>query len=205
MRLEALAGLRDESLVDVEAGASGEEGGVGLEVVDLRFEDFEIGDVGRVGDDGVEGFRRDGVEQVRLKKADACGEVVMLGVVSGDGERGGRGIECGDGGLRHRVGEGDGDGSRAGADVGDGDGRVVREEFERGFDEMFGFWTRDEDVRRDAEREAVELLLAGDVLDGLVLGAAVDPLVVGGELVGCDGCFGVGEQEGAVDAGGAHE
>lgn len=89
MRGEALAGLGDEALVDVEAGASGKEGRVRLEVVDLGREDFQIGDVGRVGDDGVEGLGGDGGKQVGLEEANAIVELMMLGVVTGDGERGG--------------------------------------------------------------------------------------------------------------------
>ena len=41
---------------------------------------------------------------------------------------------------------------------------------------MFGFGAGDEDGGSDAEGEAVELLFAGDVLDGLVGGAALDAL-----------------------------
>jgi hypothetical protein len=47
---------------------------------------------------------------------------------------------------------------------------------------MFGLGARDEDGGGDAEGEAVELLLAGDVLDGLVGEAAADEGVIGGLL-----------------------
>lgn len=204
-RIEALAGLRDEAPVDVEAGRSGEERSARLKVQDLGVEDFKLGDVGRVGDDGVEGLRCDGGKQVRLKKADAVGEMMTLGVVAGDGERGGRDVERGERCERKRMGERDGDGPRTGADVGDADGRVAGQPLQRGFHEVFGFRARDEDVGRDAEREAVEFLFSGDVLDRLVPGAALDPLAVGGELPGRERRIGVGEQEGAVDPGGAHE
>lgn len=103
------------------------------------------------------------------------------------------------------MGERDGDGSGAGADVGNGDGRVVWDALECGFDEVFGFRAGDENVGRDAEREAVELLLAGDVLDGLVLGAATEPLLIDGALFGRERHIWVREQEGAIDAGGAQE
>ena len=43
---------------------------------------------------------------------------------------------------------------------------------EDGFDEVFGFGAGNEDGGGDVEREAVELLLAGDVLDGFVGEAA---------------------------------
>ena len=45
---------------------------------------------------------------------------------------------------------------------------------EGSFNEVLGLWTWDEDRRGDFEREAVELLLAGNVLDGLVFEAARD-------------------------------
>ena len=66
------------------------------------------------------------------------------------------------------VCERDGDGSGAGADVDNPKGRGGIEFGEDGFDEVFGFGAGDEDGRCDVEREAVELLFAGDVLDGLV-------------------------------------
>ena len=55
---------------------------------------------------------------------------------------------------------------------------------EDGFDEMLGLGARDKDGGSDVEGEAVELLLAGDVLDGLVSKAAVDALFVEVELFG---------------------
>jgi hypothetical protein len=51
---------------------------------------------------------------------------------------------------------------------------------EDGFDEVFGFRARDEDGGRDAEGEAEEFLLAGDVLDGFVVQAARDGGFIGG-------------------------
>jgi hypothetical protein len=60
---------------------------------------------------------------------------------------------------------------------------------EDGFDEMLGLGARDEDGRGDKEIKAVELLVAGDVLDGLVAEAAredlpLEGLLLGGELAG---------------------
>lgn len=65
--LERGARLGDEAAVEVEAGGAGEERGVWLVVADLRVEQrgVGVGNIGRVGDDGVEGltglfFRGDG-------------------------------------------------------------------------------------------------------------------------------------------------
>jgi len=68
---------------------------------------------------------------------------------------------------------------------------------EDGFDEVFGFGAGDEDVWGDAEGEAVELLLAGEVLEGFVGGAAGDELLEGCELGWGEFGFGVGEEVGA--------
>ena len=59
--MRGLVGLGDEAAVDVEAGFAGEERGGGLVVADLGVEGGAIGlgDVGRVADNGVEGFRLD--------------------------------------------------------------------------------------------------------------------------------------------------
>ncbi len=51
---------------------------------------------------------------------------------------------------------------------------------EDGFDEVLGLGAGDEDGGGDVEGEAVELLLAGDVLDGFVVQAAGDASFVDG-------------------------
>lgn len=71
---------------------------------------------------------------------------------------------------------------------------------EDGFDQVFGFWARDEDGWCDVEREAVELLLASDVLDGLVREAAENEAVVAGLLMGSERAVAVGVQRGARDS-----
>ncbi len=115
------------------------------------------------------------------------------GVFAGDGERGGRDVGGGDVRVRKMTRERDGDGAGAGADVENAkcggpstrslrflardDGIILGRacEFgEDGFDEVFGLGAGDEDGGGDAEGERVELLLAGDVLDRLVLEAAGD-------------------------------
>jgi hypothetical protein len=70
---------------------------------------------------------------------------------------------------------------------------------------MLGLGAGDEDGWSDAEGEAVELLGAGDVLDGLVANAACDGFVVSGELIGGEGACGVGEQGGLRDVEGVEK
>ena len=77
--------------------------------------------------------------------------------------------------------------------------------FQDGFDEVLGFGAWDEDGGRDVEGEAVELLLAGDVLDGFVVQAARDGLfrrrcVGGGEFA-----VGMGDEGDAGDLQGVEE
>jgi len=76
---------------------------------------------------------------------------------------------------------------------------------EDGFDKMFGLWARDEHGWSDAEGEAVELLLAGDVLDRLTGQAAEDSGFIGCELFRCESAIGVGVERGAREAGGVEE
>ena len=98
-------------------------------------------------------------------------------------------------------GDGDGDCAGACADVGDMECAFVVKACgpeEDGFDEVFGFGAGDEDRGCDAEGEAVELLLAGDVLERLVRGAAGDKGVVLREGDGVEIGFGMGEEPGAV-------
>lgn len=209
--LEGCVGLGDEAAVDVQAGGAGEESGVRLVVKDLRVEVCGVGfgDVGGVADDGVEGFGgvgcgfgvREGGKEVRPEEVDAVGQMVLTGVGLGDVEGFGGDVEGGDAGLREVGGEGEGEGSGAGAYVGDaqglgGEGLEVGED---GFDEVLGFGTGDKDGGRDAEIEAVELLVAGDVLDGLAAEAAGDGGFVGGLVGGGEFAVRMGEEGGSGD------
>jgi hypothetical protein len=72
------------------------------------------------------------------------------------------------------MGERDGDGSGAGAYVEDIEWGLVVQFCEDGFDEVLGFGPGDENGGGDVQCEAVELLLAGDVLDGFAGEAALD-------------------------------
>jgi hypothetical protein len=169
---------------------------------------FVDGDVGRVGDDDVEGrggFELRRGEQVGGEKVDAMAEVEATGVVLRDGEGGGGEVGGGDVGGGEMGGEREGDGSGAGADVEDAEGDASRGEvraavdpLEDGFDEELGFGAGDEGVTGDAEREAVKLLRAGEVLKRLLGGATggegAERREQGGGQVG----FGVGDEPGAV-------
>ena len=160
---EGGVGGGDEAAVDVEAMGAGEEGGVGFVVEDLvgHGGGFVEGDVGRVGDDDVEGWGGGEVgrgEEVGLEEGDAVREAEAGGVVFGDGEWGGVEVGGGDAGGGQVGGEGEGDGSGAGADVEDAGmadgGRPGGEPVEDGFDEELGFGAGDEGVAGDAEVEA---------------------------------------------------
>jgi len=176
---QGVVGGGDEAAVDIEAVRAGEESGVGFVVDDFALHGGGVacGDVGRVGDDGVEGFGGgvEACEQVGLQEGDAVGAVVGEGVFLRDGEGGLAGIDGDDGGCGEVGSERDGDGSGAGADVGEvqrGGGGLRGGPKEDLLDEEFGFGPWDEDGRRDAEGEAIELLRADEVLQGFAGGAA---------------------------------
>ena len=203
---EGFVGGGDEAAVDVEAGGAGEEGGVGFVLEDLLGHGggFVEGDVGRVGDDDVEGwggFELGCVEEIGLEEDDAVAEGEAAGVVLGDGERGGVEVGGGDEGVGEMGGESEGDGSGAGADVedaGSGEGGTGGDPVEDGFDEELGLGARDEGVGGDAEVEAVELVGADEVLDGLFGAAAGDEGAEGGDDRGGKLVAGVRDEPGAV-------
>ena len=199
-------GCGEEAAVDVETLGAGEEGGVGFVLEDFvgHGGGFVEGDVGRVGDDDVEG--REGLEQGRgeevgLEEGDVVGEAEAGGVVLGDGK--GRGVEVGSGDARGGKlgGECEGNGAGAGADVedvGPAESGAGSNPVENGFNEELGFGAGDEGVGGDAEVEAVELLVAGEVLDGFLGGAAGDEGAVGAKEGGGELGVGVGDEPGAV-------
>jgi hypothetical protein len=69
---------------------------------------------------------------------------------------------------------------------------------EDGFDQELGFRAGDQGVGCDVEREAVELLNAGEVLQGFVGGAALGEGLELGVGVWGEGFVGVGHEPGAV-------
>jgi hypothetical protein len=200
---EEVEGLRDEAAVDIEAGGAGVEGEGWLVVADLGGEGGSVveGDVGRVRGDDVEGgISCDGREEVAFEEANARREVEAHGVVAGDGESGGRDVDGGEGGVLEDGGDGDGDCAGAGAYVGDAEMwvRLLTRPVEDGFDEVFSFGARDEDVARHAEGEAEELLRAGEVLQRMLRGAAGGEVAEGIEVRRGEIVVGVSEEPGAV-------
>jgi hypothetical protein len=168
---EDVGGLGDEAAVDVEAVWAGKEGGGGFVVADFGGKGVAVvfGDVGRVGDDGVEGGGGEGGCEIGLKKLDAAAEG---GVVAGGDGEGGGGEVRGDGLHAGFEGKCDADAAGAGADI--EDSHAGLEEGEGEFDEEFGFGAWDENAGFDAEVAAVELLAFGDVLGGLALEALME-------------------------------
>jgi len=199
---ERLKGLRDETANDIESLVSGEDGNVRLIVLDhiLHLVGFVESDVGRVGDDEVEGgVARDVGENVAQGEAYASAEA--LGVAASDVESFGREIDGVNLGVGQFAGEGDGDGSRSGANVDDFEAwaeRKVVDEIEDGFDEVLGLRAWDEHGGGDEKVGAPELLVSGEVLQGLSGGAASDELVVLHLLGGGQLALGVGVEVGAV-------
>jgi len=177
---EGVIGLRDQAAVDVEAGFAGEESAGGLVIANLGVEGGAVGfgDIRWVADDGVEGACYC-CEEVGTVELDAVSNVVRLGVSLCDPDGIGRDIERGDFCLGELEGQRDGEDAGAGAYVEDFEVFLVREELQNRLDEVFGFRARDEDGWGDVEVETVELLLAGDVLDGFAGSAAVNTLPVG--------------------------
>ncbi len=207
---EGGVGGGNEPAVDVEAMGAGEESGVGFVVKHFfgHGGGFVERNVRGIGDDDVEGC--EGLEhgrgkEVGLEEGDAVGEAEAGGVLLGDGERGGVEIGCSEAGGGEFGGEGERDGAGAGTDVenvglavGCAGGGLCGDPVEDGLYEELGFGAGDESVAGDAEVEAVELLLAGEVLDGLLGDAAGDEGAVG--LMYVRGEFGVGvsDEPGAV-------
>lgn len=97
------------------------------------------------------------------------------------------------------MGERNGDRSGSRAYVDDLKRRIAIEPSEDSFDEVLGLRPRDEDCRRYAESETVELLFAGDVLDGLIGKAALDEVIVGILFIGRQGAVGFRVESGTRD------
>ena len=161
-------GLRGEAADQRQAVRARVEGHRGLVAGDVGGERaaVAVGDVGRVGEDGVE-RALDGLQQVALEQLHLEREPLRVG--ARDRERlgarvGGDHVEVRALGLqrqRHRAG--------ARADV--GHARAARQP-ERGLDQVLGLRARDQHAAVDEQVDRAEALGAEDVGDGLALRAA---------------------------------
>ena len=100
---ECGVGCGDEVLDDFEASWSGEDGGAGLEFAnfELHLVCLGLADVGRIGDDEVEGCSFQAVQQVGVVEEEIAFELQAGGVGFGDFEGGGRDV----GGVNLGVGQ----------------------------------------------------------------------------------------------------
>jgi hypothetical protein len=116
---ESGVGLGDEAGDDFGAGGSGENGVARFELADFELDliFFRFTDIGRIGDDEIEGVGSESGEQVGLAEMDTGFELVAGGVGAGDFEGGGGDVGGVDFGLGEFVGQGYGDAAGAGADV----------------------------------------------------------------------------------------
>ena len=134
-------------------------------MVELRLEDSDALDVGRVGDHGV--GRGRAVQQVGAGERDVEAEALRVGAGDGEGvvaDVGARDLEVVPLVLQREC-----DGAAAGADV---DDAGAAGQVERGLDERLGLGPRHEHARVDLQVEVAKAARAGDVGDGLALDRA---------------------------------
>jgi hypothetical protein len=140
-------------------------------------------------------------QQIHLERGDSAGDVVARGVAARDFERAGGDVRRHNFSLRQLARQRHGDASRAGADVGDAQRGVAAlraQALKRGFDQVLGFRARDQDAGIHLEREAPELLHAGQVLHGDAGGAAIEQFVQFQDVGGGQQVLGVRVKPGAV-------
>lgn len=174
-------GLVDECLVVFVSRLTAEKSEMRLMVPDFALQAVRLveSDVGRVGDDDVEGFGGEGREPVRGGELHGGAEVSSIG--RRDVQSIERDVTCPGFGSGF---EGEGYGNGSGAAAGVEDLVALGNTRNGGSDDMFGFWTRDEHGRRDGEFAAVEFLRFGDVLRRFATKALVKitPVVDPGEF-----------------------
>jgi hypothetical protein len=91
------------------------------------------------------------------------------------------------------------DSSGPGTHIEDIDRTIMGNAFEHGFDQVLGLRARNEGSRGHFESESEELLLAGDVLDGLAAEPALDDGLISGKLFRREHAIWMCEQGSAVD------
>jgi hypothetical protein len=205
--VQARKGFFEDSAVEGEAVGAAVEGGFGFVVTDAAVEGFDLGagDVGRVGDDQIEGLGVDdgfeGGEEVAFFDGDAAGEAEAVEVAAGDGGGGGADLGGDDDGGLEAVRDGGGDAPAAGAEVEDAGGvedHLSADGLDDVFDEGFGVGAGDQGVAGDLELEVEEMGLAGEVGDRFVLGGALDEVAEAGAIGVGEGVLVVGVE---LDAG----
>lgn len=181
---------RREPPVEVEAVRAARERRARLFEPDFRGEGGEVavGDVGRIGEDGVIASARERREEVARVERDAVAGAERGGVLLGDGACRRADVD----GVRLRLGQevqdGEADAAAARADVGEA-GRAApqgAQALDGRLHENLRVGARHERVRRDLERETHELLLSDDVGDGDAQGALLDRLSIARELRGLE-------------------
>ena len=160
---------------------------MGFKVANLGLERRSVTrrDVWRVGDNDVQ-FRT----RVVLKPAHTVGNAVTAAITLDNRASPWGNIKRPHVGLRVMRGKGNGDSTRSGANVRNSDGKkdvlcgygLSRKPAEDAFNEELGFRARDKNVRSDLKGKTVELLLAGQVLQRFVGGAALDEALKTGML-----------------------
>jgi hypothetical protein len=201
---ERAVGLGDETAIDIEAKSAGKKGVRRLVIADLGMESGAVAfrNIRRIADDDIEDsglvFLRETRQQVGQEEVDAAGQIVSSGVLASYFEGFGREVDGSDLGIGKMGGECQSDGAGAGADIENMERLVVRETFQNGFNEVLGLGAGDERGGGDFELESKELLLAGNVLDGLVAEAASDGSLINGKLQRREDTRGISEERGAI-------
>ena len=200
MQLDGKHAARDERLwsegqqtaIDVEAIDATGEGELGLVVCDLfgKLAHHVVGNVGRIRDkhgERAHELGRHAGGEVALHDVDGIRQAKRVAVLTRKGGRRGRDVRCRDerAGPLARDGAAHTAGTAANLEHTDRAHRARGvNALERGIHEQLRLRTWDEDARRAGDVDEAKARLAGDVLERLALGAALDEAVHAGELVG---------------------
>jgi hypothetical protein len=100
-------------------------------------------------------------------------------IVLRDGQRCGRSIHRQHGRQGPLQRQRNGDRAAASTEIKNAAGDVFRQLFQRGFNQQFRIWTRNQDIRRDLETETVKLALGQYVGNRFAVGSAGDQALDG--------------------------
>ena len=204
---ESICGTFQYTAVEEEAVGAAVEGYEGFVVFHAAIEGFDVGggDVGRVGDDQLEGLGIDTVDEgcieIALFDGDTAGEAEAFDVTAGDDDGFFAEIGGDDDRVFEMMADGGGDATAAGAEVEDA-GRFhaggVAGELEDIFHQRFGVGAGDEDVAIDFKFEVKKVCGSGEVFNRLLLCGALDEGAEGGEFDIVEGAVVIGVE---ADAG----